>query len=124
VLLFIIMLVFGILARFRFNGPELKRRIRSSGKPAELIAYRIGRTKESLKAYEAGRAIPTATIVMALAAELDCSPEDLFTPIPDDMPDVAARASERSRIAQGLPAKITDPAALDETAELMRRPAY
>ena len=109
--------------KYRFDGPALKRRIRASGKPPELIALQIGRTKESLLSYMAGRSAPSTAIAMALAAELGCSMEDLFTPVVDDLPKVVRAAVKKSTRNQRLPEKVTDPAALDEAAELLRRQA-
>jgi transcriptional regulator with XRE-family HTH domain len=106
--------------KYRFDGPGLKRRIRASGKPHELIALKVGRRAGTLLGYESGRIAPSLDIARALAAELGCPMEDLFTPAVDDLPKVAARARVKSRKAQGLPSKVTDPAALDEAAELLR----
>ncbi len=110
------------MPRYRFDRSELKTRIDASGKPLEQIALDIKRTKEAVVAYLTGKVIPPTGVVMALCDSIGCRPEDLLRPVPE--PDPAAiitEARKRSRKAQGLSEKITDPAALDEAAELLRR---
>jgi hypothetical protein len=110
--------------RFHFDRAELKRRRIASGKPLELVALEIGRTKEAVVGYESGKLMPPVPVVMALCESIGCQPGDLLRPIVE--PDTAAiitNARKRSRRAQGLPEKVEDPAALDEAAELLRRQA-
>lgn len=45
---------------------------------SEQLALQIGRSHDSIRAYELGRATPPAPIICRLAAALGCEPGDLF----------------------------------------------
>jgi hypothetical protein len=109
--------------RFHLDIAALKCWVDASGKPYELISLEIDRTKETLIAYLMGRIVPPVPVVLALCDSLGCHPEDLLRPVEPDPATVIANARRRSRRAQGLPEKVTDPAALDEAAHLFRRRA-
>jgi DNA-binding XRE family transcriptional regulator len=117
-----ILLLLAIILLMPFDRHELKRLRVATGKKPELIALELGITKEAYVAYETGRAVPPTNRILALCDLFDCSAADLLRP-EHSIAAVAARSRTRSRKAQGLPAKVTDPAALDDAARLLRRQA-
>ena len=109
--------------KYRFDNLALKRLRLSSGKKPELLALILGLTKEAYIAYETGRSTPPTNRVFQLCDELGCRPEDLLRPVAEPMAEVVKAAVKKSTRKQRLPEKVTDPAALDEAAELLRRRA-
>ena len=61
-----------------FSGPELRRRRIAAGLRHEHVAVATNRTKESVRAWEVGRANPSAIDIGRLCDVLGCTPADLF----------------------------------------------
>jgi transcriptional regulator with XRE-family HTH domain len=69
----------------KFSGKELRRRREMSGKRLELMAVELGRSRDSIASYEAGRRNPPLRVVAELAANLGCEPGAFFTEEADDV---------------------------------------
>ena len=108
------------MPEFVFDPQALRALCRASGLKLEAIALGAGRgSKETLQSWLAGRTAPNSVALGKLCQVLACSPQDLVRPI-DRVAEVAERHAVRSRRRQGLPAKVTDPAALDDGAKLLK----
>jgi DNA-binding XRE family transcriptional regulator len=102
---------------YRLDPVELKRHRLAAGLKAEAVAITINRTKETLVAYELGRAIPPMPILLVLCDLYGCAPADVL--IPADDHQQAREAMAESRAAQGLPTALPDDQ-VDTAAELLR----
>jgi transcriptional regulator with XRE-family HTH domain len=105
---------------YRFDHAELRRRRKAAGKTGEGMALAVHRTFPTYYAYEHGTRVPPTHVLALICAELGCEPNDLLVPMDDDLAEVADALGIRSRRAQGLPDTVTDPAVLDEVADLLR----
>lgn len=81
-----------------FSGQRLREERMAAGLSAEQLAQRVHRSLYSIVGYERGTARPSVPVLGALAAELGCPVDALFTPTPDPEP-VAATAATRGHDA-------------------------
>lgn len=64
-----------------FDGALLRSRRLATGKRIELVALEVGRSVESIRAYESGRAAPPIVVATALADSLDTDLDALLTEV-------------------------------------------
>lgn len=79
---------------------RLRERRQALGLSQAELAARVGVTRQSILAIEAGGFLPNTAIALALAAELDCRVEDLFAlagPAPERPVELAARPTAGGR---------------------------
>lgn len=62
-----------------FSGSHLRERRQAAGLKPEQLACRIGRSVFTVHQYERGIARPSAAILGALADQLNCAVDDLFS---------------------------------------------
>jgi transcriptional regulator with XRE-family HTH domain len=102
----------------RFSPTRLRSARQAAQLRTEELALAVDRSNETIRSYELGRVDPPVTMVAALAEALGCRPGDLFA----ETDPLLANKVAASRAAQGLPPKITDPAAVARIAAVAVRP--
>jgi transcriptional regulator with XRE-family HTH domain len=70
------------MARFSFDGSELKRRRRESGLTQAQLARQVGRSHASVTHYETGLSLPPVQVLLELSSTLGVEPGALFSPEP------------------------------------------
>ena len=78
----------------RFDGKLLRQKRVAAGRRREAVAVAIGRSMQSVIAYENGRIDPPVSVVGRLAAVLACSPNDFYNEDPTLREAVDAVVSE------------------------------
>lgn len=61
-----------------FAGSRLRDQRERAGFTQESLAQLVDTTRESINAWEGGRAVPSATKLARLATVLNCTPNDFF----------------------------------------------
>ena len=82
----------------------------AAGYTHELLGAKLGRSAQSVALWERGKAQPPRSVQVRLAAVLDA---------PDLLDIDGAELTRRSRVAQGLPEHVEDPAVLALVAALI-----
>jgi len=62
----------------QFAGHLLEQHRKAAGKSREQLAVDVGRSHQSIVAYERGRIVPPLDVLAVLAAAVDVAPGDLF----------------------------------------------
>ncbi|MFE5139262.1 helix-turn-helix domain-containing protein [Streptomyces fagopyri] len=62
-----------------FNGAALRDQRRLAGIPAAQLAEAVGRTRDAVWSYEAGRRVPSVDVAATLADELGVGLDQLLT---------------------------------------------
>ena len=73
----------GVMARFTFDGSELRRRRREAGLTQAELARQVGRSHASVTHYESGLSLPPVQVLLELSAALQVEPGALFSPEPE-----------------------------------------
>jgi transcriptional regulator with XRE-family HTH domain len=63
---------------FAFSPEELRRRRGAAGMSREELAFRVGRSFQSIGFYESGAVQPPVRILVRIAEVLGCEPGELF----------------------------------------------
>jgi transcriptional regulator with XRE-family HTH domain len=71
------------MARFAFDGSELKRRRRAAGLTQAELARLVGRSHASITHYESGLTIPPTVALLRLSEALQVELGALFSPEPE-----------------------------------------
>jgi transcriptional regulator with XRE-family HTH domain len=71
------------MARFAFDGSELKRRRREAGLTQAELARLVGRSHASVTHYEIGISVPPVQVLLELSSTLGVEPGALFSPEPE-----------------------------------------
>jgi len=71
------------MARFTFDGSELKRRRRAAGLTVAELARLVGRSHASLTHYESGFTLPPTAALLRLSEALQVEPGALFSSEPE-----------------------------------------
>jgi DNA-binding XRE family transcriptional regulator len=86
-----------VMARFAFDGLELKRRRREAGLTQAELARQVGRSHASLTHYESGFTVPPTAALLRVCEVLQVEPGSLFTAVPEkeDVPEAVMMASTK-----------------------------
>ena len=66
------------MSEFSFSPTKLRAQRERLSLPREAVALAIGKSYETVTAYERGRGVPPGTIVGRLAAVLESDPGDFY----------------------------------------------